>query len=80
MSQMSKEQLEELKKNAEKMQSISSGKLSDELKKRQKVNTQGAVIGGVIGLIGAIALRKRPLYGIIVGAIAGRLVLFLKND
>jgi len=75
MSQLTKKQEEELRESAKRITSISKGNLANEIKERARLNTQGAVIGGIIGVVGAIALRKKPLYGVLVGAIAGRLIL-----
>jgi len=57
------------------MNKIANGNLSSDIKDSSKSRLQGAVIGGIIGLVGAIALRTKPIYGIALGSIAGRLIV-----
>jgi hypothetical protein len=57
------------------MNKIANGNLTSEIKDSSKSRLQGAVIGGIIGLVGAIALRTKPIYGIALGSIAGRLIV-----
>jgi uncharacterized protein YqgC (DUF456 family) len=66
---------EEFKRKIEVVKDISNKDLTAKIKGNSKNNMQGAIIGGVIGLVGSIALRKKPLYGILIGAIAGRLFI-----
>lgn len=65
----------EFKQKIEVVKDIGNKDLSNKILKNSKDNMQGAVIGGVLGLIGSIALRKKPLVGILVGVIAGRLII-----
>ena len=57
------------------MNKIANGNLSSDIKDSSKSRLQGAVIGGIIGVVGAIALRTKPIYGIALGSIAGRLIV-----
>jgi|TARA_Y100000389_G_scaffold183639_1_gene201341 hypothetical protein len=54
---------------------IGNKDLTNKIRGNAKDNMQGAIIGGVLGLIGSVALRKKPIYGILIGAIAGRLLI-----
>jgi uncharacterized protein YqgC (DUF456 family) len=65
----------EFKQKIEVVKDIGNKDLSNKILKNSKDNMQGAVIGGVLGLIGSIALRKKPWIGILVGVIAGRLII-----
>tara|TARA_R110002072_G_scaffold1182_4_gene9793 strand:+ start:2999 stop:3229 length:231 start_codon:yes stop_codon:yes gene_type:complete len=57
------------------MNDIANGKMSSNIKSSSKSHLQGAIIGGIIGLVGAIALRSKPLYGVVIGSILGRVIV-----
>lgn len=57
------------------MNDIANGKMSSNVKSSTKSHLQGAIIGGIIGLVGAIALRSKPIYGIAIGSILGRVIV-----
>ncbi len=67
----------ELKKKIETVNDISNKSLTNKVLDSSKKNLQAIVIGGVLGLVSAIALRQKPMYGIIIGAVAGH--LFIKE-
>lgn len=64
-----------LEKQIETMNKIANGNLSSDIKSSSKSRLQGAVIGGILGLVGAIALRTKPIYGIALGSIVGRILV-----
>ena len=57
------------------MNDIANGNMATNIKGTTKSHLQGAVIGGVIGLISAIALRTKPIYGVAIGSILGRIIV-----
>tara|TARA_Y100001938_G_C7736330_1_gene257181 strand:+ start:258 stop:488 length:231 start_codon:yes stop_codon:yes gene_type:complete len=62
-------------KRIEAMNNIANGNLSSNIKGKSNNHLQGAVIGGILGLVTAIALRTKPIYGIAIGGVLGRLVV-----
>ncbi len=65
----------DLEEQIKTMNKIANGNLSSDIKDLSKSRLQGAVIGGVVGLVGAIAMRTKPIYGIAIGSILGRLIV-----
>ena len=59
----------------EAMNNIANRNLVGGVRQKSKTHLQGAIIGGIIGLVGAIALRKKPIYGIIIGSVLGRIII-----
>lgn len=72
---MSTESDKLLEEKIKAMNDIANGRMSSNIKSSTKNHLQGAVIGGIIGLVGAIALRSKPLYGIVIGSILGRVIV-----
>lgn len=72
----------DLNKKIEAMNKIANGNLGKKIKTNSERLLKGAVAGGIIGLVGAIALRTKPIYGIVLGSIVGRQVYkkIKKND
>ena len=57
------------------MNDIANGKMADNLKSTTKSHLQGSVIGGILGLVTSLALRSKPIYGIAIGSILGRIIV-----
>tara|TARA_R100000541_G_scaffold45741_1_gene52759 strand:- start:445 stop:678 length:234 start_codon:yes stop_codon:yes gene_type:complete len=72
---MKKESDKLFERNVKNMNDIANGKIATNIKSSTKSHLQGVVIGGIIGLVGAIALRSKPIYGIAIGSILGRLIV-----
>jgi uncharacterized protein YqgC (DUF456 family) len=70
---MAKDKAFEQQVNA--MNQIANGNLGSNLKSTSKSHFQGALVGGIIGLVGALYMRKKPIYGIAIGSILGRLIV-----
>ena len=69
----------QLEKDLATIKDIGDNKFGTNIKKRMEANVKGALIGGGIGVIVGIGLKKNPVYFGIAGLILGRIVLNKKK-
>ena len=66
-------------KDLQDIKDIGENTLADKLKKNAKNNMRGSLIGGGVGLVIGLLLKKNVVVFGIGGLILGRLILVLKN-
>lgn len=71
---MRRKEKKKLVKNIQTINDISSKKLSSKVKKRWKKNIKGALLGGGLGVLIAIAVNKSPWVFGVIGLIGGRML------
>ena len=65
----------QITKGAQTIKDIGEQNLAKKLKKNWKNNIKGALVGGGIGVVIAIATRKSPVVLGVIGLILGRIVI-----
>lgn len=76
---MTRNEKREIKENANFIKQVASSDLDTNVRKNMEENIKGALIGGGVGVLIAIASRKNLfLYGI-VGLIVGRILFRIKQ-
>ena len=63
-----------LRKNAQKINSLGAESIVSEVKTKMEDNTKGALLGGGIGLLVGIAMRKNLVVSGLIGIILGRFI------
>jgi len=63
-----------LRKNAQKINSLGADSIVSEVKTKMEDNTKGALLGGGIGLLIGIAMRKNLVVSGLIGIILGRFI------
>jgi hypothetical protein len=63
-----------LTKNAQKINSLGAESIVSEVKTKMEDNTKGALLGGGIGLLIGIAMRKNLVVSGLIGIILGRFI------
>lgn len=63
-----------LRKNAQKINSLGADSIVSEVKTKMEDNTKGALLGGGIGLLVGIAMRKNLVVSGLIGIILGRFI------
>jgi len=71
---MNKTDKNTLTKNAQKINSLGAESIVSEVKTKIEDNTKGALLGGGIGLIIGIAMRKNLVVSGLIGIILGRFI------
>ncbi len=69
---------EKVAKNISTINQIGNNDLGNSVKKRMENNIKGAVLGGGIGVVLGIAMRKNLIVSGMIGLIIGRLILVKK--
>lgn len=64
-----------LKENIKTINDIGSKSYGNKIKNKTKANMRGAMIGGGVGVLLAVASRQNPYIFGIIGLIAGRFLL-----
>ena len=72
---MNKKDTKKIEENLQTIKDIGSNKLGGNVKKKAESTIKGALIGGGIGIVIGVALRKNPLIFGLVGLVAGKLIL-----
>lgn len=67
-----------LTKNAQKINSLGAESIVSEVKTKMEDNTKGALLGGGIGLLIGIAMRKNLIVSGLIGIILGRFIFKAK--
>jgi len=75
---MTKTEKEKVAKNISTINQIGNNDLANSVKKRMENNIKGAVLGGGIGVVLGIAMRKNLIVSGMIGLIIGRLILVKK--
>ena len=65
-------------KNISTINQIGNNDLGNSVKKRMENNIKGAVLGGGLGIVLGIAMRKNLIVSGMIGLIVGRLILVKK--
>jgi hypothetical protein len=63
-----------LKSNAQKINSLGAESIVSEVKTKMEDNTKGALLGGGIGLLVGVAMRKNLIVSGLIGIILGRFI------
>jgi hypothetical protein len=71
---MNKTDTNTLKNNAQKINSLGAESIVSEVKTKMEDNTKGALLGGGIGLLVGIAMRKNLIVSGLIGIILGRFI------
>tara|TARA_R110000787_G_scaffold106693_5_gene214508 strand:+ start:1111 stop:1341 length:231 start_codon:yes stop_codon:yes gene_type:complete len=71
---MNRKERKTIIKSVQTIQDIGDKNLGSKIKKNWKNNIKGAIVGGGLGVIVAIAMRKNPVVLGILGLILGRIV------
>ena len=71
---MRKVEQKKIAKNVQSIKDIGEKNLAKKVKKNWKNNIKGAIVGGGIGVVIAIATKKNPVALGVVGLILGRIV------
>lgn len=69
---------EKVAENISTINQIGNNDLGNSVKKRMENNIKGAVLGGGLGIILGIAMRKNLIVSGMIGLIVGRLILVKK--
>tara|TARA_R110002167_G_scaffold70465_11_gene198853 strand:- start:1581 stop:1808 length:228 start_codon:yes stop_codon:yes gene_type:complete len=69
---------EKVAKNISTINQIGNNDLGNSVKKRMENNIKGAVLGGGLGVVLGIAMRKNLIVSGMIGLIIGRLILVKK--
>ena len=75
---MTNSEKEKVAKNISTINQIGNNDLGNSVKKRMENNIKGAVLGGGLGIILGIAMRKNLIVSGMIGLIVGRLILVKK--
>ena len=75
MSQLSQQQVLDLKKNAQAIEDTANMELGNNLAKRVAGNVKGGMVGGIIGLVIGIYFQKNLWISGGLGIILGRVIL-----
>ena len=71
---MTKTDKKTLTRNAHKINSLGAESIVSEVKTKMEDNTKGAFLGGGIGLLVGIAMRKNLIVSGLIGIILGRFI------
>lgn len=69
---------EKVAENISTINQIGNNDLGNSVKKRMENNIKGAVLGGGLGIVLGIAMRKNLIVSGMIGLIVGRLILVKK--
>ena len=75
---MTKSERDILTTNAQKINSLGAESIVSEVKTKMEDNAKGALLGGGIGLLFGIAMRKNLIVSGLIGLIVGRLTFKAK--
>ena len=75
---MTTSEKETVAKNISTINQIGNNDLGNSVKKRMENNIKGAVLGGGLGIVLGIAMRKNLIVSGMIGLIVGRLILVKK--
>jgi len=75
---MTNSEKEKVAKNISTINQIGNNDLGNSVKKRMENNIKGAVLGGGLGIVLGIAMRKNLIVSGMIGLIIGRLILVKK--
>jgi len=75
---MTNSEKEKVAKNISTINQIGNNDLGSSVKKRMENNIKGAVLGGGLGIVLGIAMRKNLIVSGMIGLIVGRLILVKK--
>ena len=75
---MTNSEKEKVAKNISTINQIGNNDLGNSVKKRMENNIKGAVLGGGLGIVLGIAMRKNLIVSGMIGLIVGRLILVKK--
>jgi len=71
---MNRKERKKVKKEVQTIKDIGENNLATKVKKNWKNNIKGAIVGGGLGVVIAIATRKSPVVLGVVGLILGRII------
>tara|TARA_R110002153_G_scaffold240474_8_gene395115 strand:+ start:633 stop:863 length:231 start_codon:yes stop_codon:yes gene_type:complete len=71
---MNRKERKTIKKSVQTIKDIGDKNLATKVKKNWKNNIKGAIVGGGLGVLGAIATRKNPVILGVLGLILGRII------
>ena len=75
---MTNAEKKKLAKNINTINQIGNNDLGKSVKKRMENNIKGAILGGGVGIVLGIAMRKNLVISGVIGLIIGRLILVKK--